>query len=587
MVSRMDMTQWWQRANFYQVYPRSFLDTNGDGIGDLKGITRRLDYLKSLGIDAIWLCPVYDSPNDDNGYDIRDYYRIHEEFGTMKDMDRLIADMKKRDMKLVMDLVVNHCSDEHAWFSKARQSRTDPFHEYFIWHPGRGLSEPSEAGSPIPPEPNNWGSHFGGSAWEWNEPTREYYLHLFSRKQPDLNWENSALRQDIYKMMRFWLNKGVGGFRMDVINYISKDPDLPDVPAKDGQRFVLDSRYYANRERTHEHLQEMHREVLSRYPDCMTIGEMHQTSIDEGLKYVHPERHELSMIFQFEHLSLDSGPRGKYDLPVSWDLPELKKTLSRWQKDLFQHGWNSLYTGNHDQPRMLSRLGITDTNEMRKRSAKAIAAAFLLMQGTPFVYQGEEIGMTNVAFPSVDLYRDIETLNFYREAVEQGMDTSTALEIVHLRSRDNSRTPMQWNSDAHGGFTAGRPWISLNPNYPDINVRNDSRDPDGVHAFFTALLKQRHDHKLWTEGAYEDLAPEHPQIICYVRRLESGEAAYVIVNLSGSQARWDPPSELSAAYAAERIVLASPQPPGTEAELSTLEPMQVIVCTNPLVKGRT
>lgn len=582
----MGMTQWWQQANFYQIYPRSFLDTNGDGIGDLKGITRKLDYLKDLGIDAIWLCPVYDSPNDDNGYDIRDYYRVHQEFGSMKDMDHLIAEMNARNMKLVMDLVVNHCSDEHEWFQKARVSRDDPYHDYFIWHPGRNLDEPSAPGSPIPPEPNNWASHFRGSAWEWNEATREYYLHLFSRKQPDLNWENPAVRQDIYKMMRFWLDKGIAGFRMDVINYISKDPDLPDVPARDGQRYVHDSRYYANRERTHEHLQEMHREVLSKYPECMTIGEMHQTPVDEGIRYVHPDRRELSMIFQFEHLGIDNGPGGKYDLPVSWDLPRLKQTLRTWQEGLSGKGWNSLYTGNHDQPRMVSRLGVTDGKKMRRRSAKAIAASFLLMQGSPFVYQGEEIGMTNVAFPDIDSYRDIETLNYYREAVSNGLSESKALRVVHLRSRDNARTPMQWSPDAHGGFTTGVPWISLNPNYPDINVRNESRESDGVHTFYRSLLHMRRNDPIWTQGTCEDLAPEHPQIIAYARRMEDGSVVYVVVNLSTRDTSWDVPAELADACANGSVLLASPTSSEEETSLTKLLPMQVMVIS-PLPSGST
>ncbi len=572
------MTHWWQRANIYQIYPRSFLDTNGDGIGDLRGIIRKLDYLKDLGIDAIWLCPVYDSPNDDNGYDIRDYYRIHEEFGTMKDMDRLITEMKKRDMKLVMDLVVNHCSDEHAWFQKARASRDNAFHDYFIWHPGRGLDEPSQPGTPIPPEPNNWASHFRGSAWEWNEQTREYYLHLFSRKQPDLNWENPALRHEIYKMMRFWLDKGIGGFRMDVINYVSKDPSLPDVPGKDGQRYVHDSRYYANRPRTHEHLQEMHQEVLSAYPDCMTIGEMHQTSVNEGLKYVQPERRELSMIFQFEHLAIDSGPQGKYDMPVAWDIPALKETLSTWQNGLSGAGWNSLYTGNHDQPRMLSRIGSTETNELRKRSAMAIAAGFLLMQGTPFVYQGEEIGMTNVAFPDIESYRDIETLNFFREASAQGMPEKTAMKIVHLRSRDNARTPMQWSSDTHAGFTDGRPWIPLNPNYPDINVHLDARDPDGVHAFYRELLHMRRSHPVWTEGTFEDLAPDHHSIVCYTRRMVDGTVACVLGNLSAKEVAWTVPDELRTALRQGTLLLASPALEDARVVPESLLPMQTIVC---------
>lgn len=549
----MQEPQWWKRATIYQIYPRSFQDSNGDGIGDIPGIIRRLDYLSELGIDAIWLSPIYDSPNDDNGYDIRDYRAIHPEFGTMQDFERLIAEMHGRDMKLIMDLVVNHCSDEHDWFLEAKASRESPKHDWFIWHPGRGHTEPSPKDSPIPEPPNNWGSFFRGSAWEWNEPTREYYLHLFSRKQPDLNWDNAHLRNEIYDMMRYWLTKGVDGFRMDVINFIGKPDGLPDAQNPHGAPHVLDPTMVANLPKTHEYLQEMNREVLSPW-NCMTVGEMHATGIEEGVKYVHPHRGELSMIFQFEHMYVDDGPAGKYDIPRNWALTEMKQVLDRWQEGLDGRGWNSLFTGNHDQPRAVSRFGNDGgasnmrsewDDATRTRSATAIAAAFLLMQGTPFIYQGEEIGMTNVSFPGIDSYRDIETLNFYREAAQEaGADEARLLEIVHLRSRDNARTPMQWDSGAHGGFTTFVPWIPVNPNFTDINVSAERHRPAGVLAFFTRMIALRRSYRVFTEGRYTDLVPDDPRIVAYTRSVAETDSdagpttVLIVVNFGSKPAEW-------------------------------------------------
>ena len=538
----MERTEWWKRAVVYQIYPRSFQDSNSDGIGDIPGIISRLDYLSELGVDAIWLSPVYDSPNDDNGYDIRDYRAIMSEFGTMSDMDHLIEQLHKRKMKLIMDLVVNHCSDEHEWFREARTSRENPYHDWFIWHPGRGLTGPSAEDEPIPPPPNNWRSFFQGSVWEWNEPTREYYLHLFSKKQPDLNWENRSLRSAIYDMMHFWLKRGVDGFRMDVINFIGKPEGLPDAPNPEGREFVFAPEMVANLPRTHEHLQEMHREVLSHY-DCMTVGEMHQTDLSDGILYVDPSRQELDMIFQFEHMYIDNGVAGKYDIPRAWTLPELKTIVRRWQTGIAGHGWNSIFTGNHDSPRVVSRYGNDGgasgmegewDDDTRRRSATAIACAFYLQQGTPFIYQGEEIGMTNVSFPSADYYRDIESVNFYRnEMRRKDASPEHLLRILHLRSRDNSRTPMQWSSDTHAGFTDDVPWLSVNPNFTNIHVKRERSRPDGIYAFYRELISLRKSRSVFDEGEYVDCAPDDEHVFAYRRDGET-ERVLVIVNFGNA-----------------------------------------------------
>ncbi|MFW6368293.1 MAG: glycoside hydrolase family 13 protein [Spirochaetota bacterium] len=551
----MAKSEWWKHTTVYQIYPRSFQDSNGDGIGDLQGIIARLDYLHDLGVETLWLSPVYDSPNDDNGYDISDYRRIHPEFGTMDDMDALISALHAREMRLVMDLVVNHCSDEHEWFREASASRESPYHDWFMWHPGRGLSEPGSAGDPIPPRPNNWGSFFGGPAWEWNEATREYYLHLFSKKQPDFNWENPRLREAVYDMMHFWFRRGIDGFRMDVINFIGKPPGLPDADNPQGQEYVMPLARFANQPRTHEHLQEMNREVLSRY-DCMTVGEMHATGLEDGVLYVDPQRKELDMIFQFEHTYLDEGPHGKYDLPRKWKLPELKEILGRWQTGLEGRGWNSLFSGNHDQPRVVSRFGNDGgasnmsgewDDEIRYRSASALASTFYLMKGTPFIYQGEEIGMTNVSFPALDYYQDIETRNMCREATQrEGADEDTLLKIVHMRSRDNARTPVQWSSETHAGFTTGVPWLSVNPNFTAINVAADRLRRYSLTAFYASLLALRREHDVFVYGTYTDIAPEHGQVYAYARG-DGTEQALVVVNFSDSPSPFVIPEEYSGA----------------------------------------
>lgn len=510
-------SKWWKQSTVYQIYPRSFLDSNGDGIGDLNGIAAKLDYLKELGIDVIWLSPVYDSPNDDNGYDVRDYQAIMKEFGTMGDWEKLVDGIHSRGMKLVMDLVVNHSSDEHAWFQASRQSRDNPYRDYYIWRDGKNNGPP-----------NNWGSIFGGPAWEYDAQTDQYYLHLFSRKQPDLNWENPTVREEIYRMMRWWLDKGVDGFRMDVINFISKVPGLPDGPQGEGEPYGNGFPYFANGPRIHEFMQEMHEQVLSRY-EVLTVGEMPGVTTEQAVLFTDPERQELDMVFQFEHMDLDSGPGGKWDLkPVS--LVDLKHSLARWQEELEGRGWNSLYFNNHDQPRIVSRFG--DDGRYRTESAKMLAACLHFMRGTPYVYQGEELGMTNVAFESIDEYRDIETLNFYQDATErQGWSNEQAMRSIYAKSRDNARTPMQWSADDNAGFTTGTPWISLNPNYPEVNANNEQEGEATVWHWYRDLIKLRKTEPLMVDGVFRLLEPEHEALFVYEREL-SGTKLLVICNFS-------------------------------------------------------
>ncbi len=462
----------WKEAVVYQIYPRSFKDCNGDGIGDLQGIHSKLDYLKELGVDVIWLSPVYKSPNDDNGYDISDYYDIMDEFGTVQDWEELLEGLHNRDMKLMMDLVVNHSSDEHAWFMESRSSKDNPYRDYYIWRPGH------EDGT----APNNWTSFFSGSAWQYDDTTAEYYLHLFTKKQPDLNWENPKLRQSIYDMMTFWLDKGVDGFRMDVINLISKVPGLPD----DGKEGLSDgSPYYMNGPRIHEFLREMNEQVLSKY-EVMTVGEAPGATVEEAIKYTGKDRHELQMVFQFEHMDVDSGAEGKWDL-VPWTLPKLREVLHKWQTGLAEDGWNSLYLNNHDQPRMVSRFG--NDKEYRGESAKMLATLLHTLKGTPYIYQGEELGMTNVKFTSIEEYRDVEIHNMYNEKVVQGgADPGTIMQAIETKGRDNARTPMQWNTEANAGFTTGTPWIDVNPNYTEINAEAAVADPESIFHYYRKLI---------------------------------------------------------------------------------------------------
>jgi oligo-1,6-glucosidase len=522
--------QWWKEAVVYQIYPRSFMDGNGDGIGDLQGIISKLDYLKWLGIDVIWLSPVYDSPNDDNGYDIRDYYAIMNEFGTMEDWDEMIDEIHKRGMKLVMDLVVNHTSDEHQWFVESRSSKDSPYRDYYIWRPGKNGKEP-----------NNWESIFSGSAWEYDEQTGEYYLHLFSKKQPDLNWENEKVREEVYKMMTFWLDKGVDGFRMDVINFISKVPSLPDAPNPEGKKYVSGAQYFINGPRIHEFLQEMHDRVLSRY-DVMTVGETPGVTPEEAILFTGEDRNELNMVFQFEHMDVDAGPNGKWDL-VPLDLVKLKRILANWQVSLHGKGWNSLYWCNHDQPRVVSRFG--NDEEYRKESAKLWGTLLHMMQGTPYIYQGEEIGMTNVRFPSIQDYKDIESLNMYKEKLEEGWTEEDILHAIHVKGRDNARTPMQWDETEHGGFTTGTPWIGVNPNYRTINVKEATEDSNSVLHYYRKLIQLRKQHPIVVYGSFELLEENDEQLFVYRRRYENAHLL-VIGNVSNDQLGYTYPDDVPA-----------------------------------------
>ncbi|MFS0780273.1 glycoside hydrolase family 13 protein [Bacillus sp. 1P06AnD] len=552
--------QWWKEAVVYQIYPRSFKDSNGDGIGDLGGILSKLDYLKELGIDVIWLSPVYGSPNDDNGYDISDYYSIMDEFGTMEDMDALIEKIHSLGMKLVMDLVVNHTSDEHEWFKEARSSKESEKRDYYIWRPAADGSRP-----------NNWESFFSGPAWEFNEKTEDYYLHLFSKKQPDLNWENPNLRQEVYKMMRWWLDKGIDGFRMDVINLISKDQRYPDGPAREGKVYGDGSSYFMNGPNVHEYLREMNREVLSQYP-IMTVGETPGVSPDDAVLYTGEDRSELNMVFQFEHMGLGDGPNGKWN-NGAWKLSDLKRILAKWQLGLQKDGWNSLYWDNHDQPRAVSRFG--NDGCYRVESAKMLAACLHMMQGTPYIYQGEELGMTNVAFESIHDYRDIETLNAYQELVgRKGWEEEKMMKAIHDRGRDNARTPFQWNRSINAGFSGNKPWLSVNPNYEDINAGQALNDPDSVFYAYKELIQLRKEHDIIVYGDFKLLLEEDERLFVYTRSLQN-EKLLVVCHFTEEAATFDVPEELQGR---ERKVLFQNYDDVSEEEyVITLRPYECIV----------
>lgn len=519
--------KWWKEGVVYQIYPRSFYDSNGDGIGDLKGIIEKLDYLKELGVDIIWLNPIYKSPNADNGYDISDYYDIMDEFGTMEDFDKLLDEAHKRGIKIIMDLVVNHTSDEHIWFIESRKSKDNPYRDFYIWRKGKG-------GNP----PNNWTSAFSGSAWQYDENTDEYYLHLFAVKQPDLNWDNENVRKEVYKMMKWWLDKGIDGFRMDVINFISKVEGLPyDYEAEEkGEQPGF--KYYANGPKVHEYLQEMNREVLSKY-DIMTVGETPGVTPEIGRLYVDYDRNELNMIFQFELMDIDSG-KNKWDVKP-WKLTDFKRIMYKWYNGLKEKGWNSVYLNNHDQPRLVSRFG--DDKEYRVESAKLLATFIHTWQGTPYIYQGEEIGMTNVRFPSIEDYRDIETLNWYNEILQKGHDPKELLEAIYKKGRDNSRTPMQWDDSENAGFTKGTPWIKVNPNYKEINVKKALEDKNSIFYYYKRLIELRKKYPVIVYGDINLLFEDDEKIFAYTRHFE-GQNLLVLMNFSKDVVEINLPKEL-------------------------------------------
>ena len=496
---------WWKKAVIYQIYPRSFQDSNGDGIGDLPGIIQRLHYLQKLGIDAIWLCPVYVSPQDDNGYDIADYCAIDPVFGTMEDMERLIAEAKKRGIRIIMDLVLNHSSDEHPWFQEAKKSRSNPYHDYYVWRDG------TEAAPP-----NGMKACFGGPAWTWVPEMEQYYFHQFSVKQPDLNWDNPKVRQEIYQIIRFWMDKGVGGFRLDVIDQIAKEPDLG---------------ITTNGPMLHTYLREMNRSTFGG-TDLVTVGETWGASPEIAQLYSSPSGNEFSMVFQFEHMMLDQQPGGeKWDL-APLRLKDLKQVLAKWQTELYNSGWNSLFWNNHDLPRIVSRWG--DDGIYRVQSAKMLATLLYGLQGTPYIYQGEELGMTNVRYP-IEEYRDIETLNLYRERIAQGFPESSVLASIYAKGRDNARTPMQWSAEENAGFSTAKPWIKVNPNYPEINVRRQMADPESIFHYYRKLISLRKRYPVFLDGSFTPLCPDSPDIFAYKRENEK-EQLYVVCNFSAQEA---------------------------------------------------
>ena len=518
---------WWKEAVVYQIYPRSFMDSNGDGIGDIKGITSRLDYLQELGISVIWLSPVYQSPNDDNGYDISDYQAIMTEFGTMEDFDEMLTEAHKRGIRILMDLVVNHTSDEHKWFVESRKKEDNPYHDYYIWRPAKDGNLP----------PNNWGSVFGGSAWQYDEQRQMYYLHLFSKKQPDLNWDNPQVRKEVFDMMNWWCEKGIDGFRMDVISIISKTKEMPDGETHGG-KYGDFGKYSIHGPNVHKYLKEMNEKVLSRY-DIMTVGETAGVTVEEAQKYAGKDEHELNMVFQFEHV--DGGKYGKWtDEPKP--LTELKQILSKWQTQLYGKAWNSLFWDNHDQPRVVSRYG-NDSKEYREVSAKMLATCLHMMQGTPYIYQGEELGMTNYPFKTPADLHDIESINAYKEWCESG---SLSHEIfwpcLTFTSRDNARTPVQWDDSQSAGFTTGTPWMPVNPNYKEINAKAELQDPQSVFYYYQKLIQLRKEYPVVVYGKYQLLLPDDPDLFVYTRELEQ-EKLLVVCNFSGKEQSLQLPEE--------------------------------------------
>ncbi|MCF7791083.1 MAG: alpha-glucosidase [Victivallales bacterium] len=511
---RKEEEKWWKELVVYQVYPRSFKDSSGNGIGDLKGITEKLDYIKSLGVNAVWLNPVYESPCDDMGYDISDYRNILRDLGTMDDFKILLNEAHKRNILIIMDLVVNHTSDEHEWFSEACKSRNNPYHDYYFFKDARnGI-------------PNNWVSFFSGSAWDYNEPTDEYYLHIFSKKQPDLNWENEKVRREVYDIMKFWFEMGIDGFRMDVINLISKKPGLPD---RDEDEDLAES--YSFGPKFHDYMKEMNREVLSKYK-CVTVGECPGTTVEQALDTVGYDRNELHMIFHFDAMPLDSGPNGEHFYPGKVDYQKFKQVFTKWHKALYGKGWNSIYLMNHDQPRAVSRFG--NDGKYREETAKMLATFQLSMCGTPYIYQGEEIGMTNCHFEPEE-FRDIQMINYYAEMTAKGYSKEELLPGLLYKGRDNSRTPMQWDRTKNGGFSnADNTWIKVNPNYEKINVDESENDPDSILNYFRKMIKARKNNKTLVYGDYDIIEPDNEKIYAY-KRFTDNDELIVILNLTDGE----------------------------------------------------
>lgn len=551
--------KWWKNAVVYQIYPRSFKDSNGDGIGDLEGIYEKLDYLAELGIDVIWMSPVYKSPNDDNGYDISDYQDIMDDFGTMDDFDRVLKKAHSLNIKIMMDLVVNHTSDEHKWFIESKKSKDNPYHDYYMW------ADPDKNGNP----PNRWESCFSGSAWEYVESVGQFYLHSFSRKQPDLNWDNPKVREEVFKMMTWWCDKGIDGFRMDVISMISKYPGLPDGP-ENGNGYTGNTS--CDGPNIHKYLREMNEKVLSKYR-LITVGECPGVNAEQAKKYANIDGSELDMIFQFEHVSgsaLKPCHHGKWD-GEAMTMPELRANFTKWQKDLEGCAWNSLFLSNHDQPRCVSRFG-NDSEQYRELSAKMLATMTHFQKGTPYVYQGEELGMTNAYMENIADYRDIESLNAYKElTTKENIPAETVMGYIKAVGRDNARTPMQWDASDNGGFTSGTPWLQVNKNYKTINADAQVNDPDSVFAYYKKLIALRHTNEVMVNGVYDVLIPDHPQIYAYTRTL-GDKQLLVLCNDSDTNAAI--PAELQEKiHAAKNILIQNYK----DTDESTLRPYEAVV----------
>ncbi|WP_430111337.1 alpha,alpha-phosphotrehalase [Paenibacillus sp. B1-33] len=558
MIQQLEQ-EWWKKSVIYQIYPKSFNDTNGDGIGDLQGIIDKLDYLKELGIDVIWLTPIYESPQKDNGYDISDYYSIQPEYGTMDTFEKLLHEAHNKDIRIIMDIVVNHTSTEHAWFKEAASSTDSPIRNYYIWKDGVNGGEP-----------NNWQSKFGGSAWAYDETTEQYYLHLYDVSQADLNWENPELRDKVYDMMHYWLNKGVDGFRLDVINVISKDQGFPNdtlaTATADGRK------YYTDGPRIHEFLKEINARVFSQYPHMLTVGEMSSTTMDNCIKYTRPDEHELSMVFNFHHLKVDY-PNGEKWVKAEFDFLQLKRIMSEWQVGMNKGGgWNALFWCNHDQPRVVSRFG--DDGAYRVQSAKMLATTLHLMQGTPYVYQGEELGMTNPHFSRISEYRDIESINAHCLLQKQGVPEADIMAALQQKSRDNSRTPMQWDASEHGGFTTGIPWIGSAPNYRDINAEAALRDSDSVFHHYRELIALRKQHDIIVHGDYRLLLEDDPRIFAYMRTYRS-ERLLVISNFYSEEAEFALPREATTSGEAHILISNYKDTPSMFQQL-TLRPYESV-----------
>lgn len=551
--------KWWKNAVVYQIYPRSFKDSNGDGIGDLQGIYEKLDYLAELGIDVIWMSPVYKSPNDDNGYDISDYQDIMDDFGTMDDFDRVLAKAHSLNIKIMMDLVVNHTSDEHKWFIESKKSKDNPYHDYYMW------ADPDKNGNP----PNRWESCFSGSAWEYVESVGQFYLHSFSRKQPDLNWDNPKVREEVFKMMTWWCDKGIDGFRMDVISMISKYPGLPDGP-ENGNGYTGNTS--CDGPNIHKYLREMNEKVLSKYR-LITVGECPGVNAEQAKKYANIDGSELDMIFQFEHVSgsaLKPCHHGKWD-GEAMTMPELRANFTKWQKDLEGCAWNSLFLSNHDQPRCVSRFG-NDSEQYRELSAKMLATMTHFQKGTPYVYQGEELGMTNAYMENIADYRDIESLNAYKElTTKENIPAKTVMGYIKAVGRDNARTPMQWDASENGGFTSGTPWLQVNKNYKTINAAAQVNDPDSVFAYYKKLIALRHTNEVMVDGVYDVLIPDHPQIYAYTRTLGDKQ---LLVLCNDSDTNVAIPAELQEKiHAAKNILIQNYK----DTDESTLRPYEAVV----------